>query len=1125
MASHNQHTVPPDRDKKHSHAGLIGFLVGLAGVIIPSLMIKVQNHLNTLDLMNLLLGNPFFYVSLIIPFLAAFLFMHYSPSRHSKVSPPRDDQTLDEFFTSYLSQWIHVIYDGAIILNEQFQVIESNQRATLLLRLHEKIMPETSLEKIIPERTVKKIKALVQEEHGNITAHAFSQPSKMGLQPDSRLGCTLARFQTGGKTGYLFLIHDLQTREETLVEIQRAKEYAQSIIDCSSEVIISVDLDRRITEFNHAAETAFGYKKKDVLDKSVSILYDDISQSEDVNVSLNSRGIVTREIKNRRKNGQVFYSTLSGSILRDSQGRPRGYMGVSRDISRQRASELALRENEERFRSLCASSPVGILQTDAEGNCTYVNQRWSEITGLAFEKSGQKEWMNVIHPDDRPNFLSFWSHEMNRLTTRTIESRILTPGENIRWILWRTSPIKTGAEPEEISGTVNTIEDITERKWAEIELTKDRRFLRELVSKAPVAMAMLDHELKFISYSRQWLQDHPSIFKSLSGIDFQTAYPKFSSRFKTILDLGLRGESLSSSEEKFTHQDDTTTHLRWAVTPWHQNEGKTSGILVVTDNVSDIVAAREKALEAARMKSRFLANMSHEIRTPMNGVIGVTDLILNTPLSDHQESLINIIRSSAETLLKIIDDILDFSKVEAGHMEVEKRPFDLHKAVHETFILLQSKALSKNLTFTLKISPQCPLFVIGDIHRLKQVLLNLIGNAVKFTESGHVSVTLEVVGNTEPVRGCEIEFCISDSGPGIPAEKRNKLFQPFSQIDSSITRQFGGTGLGLAISLKLVELMQGTLGVRDTRLHTGCEFYFRLPFLVVEQNALPLSQSNSKQFNLKRESTEHLIDREMSRKYPLKILIVEDNALNRQIINLYLVEMGYHPETVISGEECLEKVKATFYDLILMDIQMPGLDGIEVAKIILARQAADQNPHKSKIVALTAHAGEEDREQCLQAGFSGYITKPLRTHSLEKTIHNLFSATSSAPDPHTLLTHSPPVDTDTVFWRDLIALQDKGQKGLIRETIDLFIEHAKEQIDKLSGAVSQKHSEQIAQYAHSLRGGALNFGADRFCATCALMEENAGRDEMEGIDELLVKLIDEFSELKVDLKKIKESHK
>ncbi len=399
--------------------------------------------------------------------------------------------------------------------------------------------------------------------------------------------------------------------------------------------------------------------------------------------------------------------------------------------------------------------------------------------------------------------------------------------------------------------------------------------------------------------------------------------------------------------------------------------------LEVRERTQDLQVALHAAEESVRAKSSFLANMSHEVRTPMNGIVGMCELLGTSELDEDQKECVKTIRDCGDQLVRLISDILDYSKVESGKLSLESRTFDLVACMADVCRLERAAVHSKPVSVELVIHSGVPKFCTSDELRLRQILLNLIGNAIKFTKEG--SVTLDAsVPTTPPTLPLPqpgmmwIELDVIDTGIGIPEDKINKLFRPFTQVDSSTTRHFGGTGLGLAICKSLAELMGGSIRL-ESSYGKGTTFHVLLPIIPMQAEASVIDESETKTQVIKNLGETH----------PLRILVVEDNPVNQRVIARMLKQQGYSADITNNGVEALEKVHGQFYDLVLCDLQMPEMDGFETTAKLLEKYGSSPRP---LIVALTANAMAEDREACLKAGMDDYLSKPVKGTDLQAVL-------------------------------------------------------------------------------------------------------------------------------------------
>jgi signal transduction histidine kinase/CheY-like chemotaxis protein/HPt (histidine-containing phosphotransfer) domain-containing protein len=524
--------------------------------------------------------------------------------------------------------------------------------------------------------------------------------------------------------------------------------------------------------------------------------------------------------------------------------------------------------------------------------------------------------------------------------------------------------------------------------------------------------------------------------------------------------------------------------------------------VAVVNQSRDLRRQRDRAEEANQAKSELLANMSHEIRTPLNAVLGMMSLLLETPLSTAQREYVTTARSSGAVLLGVINDILDVSKIEAGRLEVEIAPFHLRDCLDEAVGMLSPKAEAQGLTLHCRLADGVPTGIESDAARLRQILVNLLDNAIKFTPRGEVR--LEVEAGPEKDGLVELRFAVYDTGIGIPADRMDRLFKPFSQADSSMSRVYGGTGLGLVISQRLAEHLGGRMWV-ESEPGRGSTFSFTIRCRPAPQASSQVSSDVSETGEAGK--TGVLLSPRLAEDLPLRILLAEDNSVNQRVGLLMLDRMGYLADVAGNGSEVLEALRRQPYDLILMDVQMPGMDGLEATRRIRADFPRERQP---RIVAMTANVLREQREACLASGMDDFVLKPVAFADLRSALARCGGRDSALPEPAVPEPSPPPPDSssrfDPSYLDSLRRLSEKTGSPLVRQIVNHYRVETPRRLERMRQALLRGDAAELNFVAHSLRGSSAQIGALRVAALSADLEQKGTNAEPAELEPLLADL-------------------
>lgn len=786
-------------------------------------------------------------------------------------------------------------------------------------------------------------------------------------------------------------ISDCHQAELQNVEIKRAlaeseDRYRQLVQTQIDYVLISLP-DTTITFANQSLCNVLGQTLEQVVGQKWAnfIAVEDVEQILGQIAQLSpTNPTFVMENNDRRADGQQGWTQWINQGIFDELGNLIGIQSAGRDISDRKRVEISLAASETRLQLALDLTQTGIWEFDVATEQAMWSDSHFRLMGLVPRAvpSSLQSWRDRVHPEDLGWVEQEFIYALEHHQPLEVEYRIVYPSGCVRWVLTKGHGIYDAKD--QAVKMVGVMMDVSDRREIDEDLQNSEARLRAFLNNAPAVMYLKDLAGRYHLVNREFER----VFKiSEAEIFGKTDYDFLSPEVAAALRFNdLKSISDEESCEE-TLGDRTYIAKKFVIRNIHGQAYATAGIFLdISDRKRiemELQQAKIAAEASAKAKSEFLANMSHEIRTPMNGVIGMAQLLEISDLDQEQQQLVQTIQDCGEALINILNDILDFSKIEAGMLRLETRPFRIDELLSSVLSLFRSSISSKGLELNYTIDDSTPIALVGDGTRLRQILLNLVGNAIKFTSGGEVLIAVQALPQSG--QQCYLEFAICDTGTGIDSDRISYLFQPFTQADSSINRRYGGTGLGLAISKRLCELMGGTIWVHSfgyvggnpppdwqVPINSIYSTVFRFRILVE---------------NLTNETKEPGRDSQDSQlwksdRHSLRVLLAEDNSINQRVELMMLRRLGYDCDVCNNGLEILERLQQQGYDLIFMDVQMPELDGLSATRMIRQKLLL----HQPWIIAITANAFPEDREICFAAGMNDFLAKPLQLKDIRAAI-------------------------------------------------------------------------------------------------------------------------------------------
>jgi PAS domain S-box-containing protein len=884
---------------------------------------------------------------------------------------------------------------------------------------------------------------------------------------------------------------ELRAREKSERE---ARELLEVVLANMAQALAVADADYRLVAHNDRFKRFFGFSDQDL---RIGVAYSALIETWASSFNRESREVqAALTALGRPDDFSVTYQQrhpVLGLTWIEMHHNPLpqgGFVRTFTDVTERKRAEALLAASEKRYHALLETAPMPVVITSLQDNrVLFVNERASVFFGVSQEqvigKQMDEYWRNI---EDQARLRELLNVK-ERVTD--FEACLRTQEGFSRWVNVSSAVTSFGETPAQFSA----FHDITERKRMEERLAESEEFHRAIIDAAPVGIVVADNagRLAFYSQKAGELYGAPSEYSMIGTLLADWVHPVDRERARERLANYMNGELQVANAEYLMQRYDGSTF--WGSNHsslYYDAAGKPKGVLTIVSDLTqrkfmeaELLAAKEAAEAANRAKSAFLANMSHEIRTPMNAIVGLSQLCLKTQTTPKQRDYLDKVLAAADTLLALVNDVLDLSKIEAGKMEMESSLFRFGLLWSNIEDILGHKATEKGLAFSMCSDSEIPDFINGDALRLQQILLNLGGNAVKFTEKGEVRISVKLVARKgDTIR---LRFEVQDSGPGVEPELLPKLFLPFTQADPAVTRKYGGTGLGLAICKRLAEIMGGVIEA-SSETGKGSLFALVLDFEAATSDEVEavckipgLFSSSAACASV--ESGALLLE-------GARVLLVEDNEINMQVAQEMLLQCGAQAVSAYNGREALDILAGDQdFDAALLDIQMPVLDGYETARTIREALGLSDLP----LIAMTAHAFAAEREKCLAAGMNDHLTKPVMLDTLQTTLARWIkrpipsrAGLSQAPSS----TSAPAPALEATRCLDFPALQQRlrADSSIALAILRQFRKEHQNASSRVRDFLARGETGTAKKIMHTLKGVAGNLAAEPLTAAVAELD-------------------------------------